>query len=184
MLIENGYENSETILNEWNYVKGWTDEFKYSIKSITSIKGAAFIMACISEVQKCDALDMLMYYDTRPSAFCGAFDFYTYEPLKGYYPLMWYGKFYDMKSDLKCETSIPNIYTLCGIDENNKRLCVVTHYTDDDNEQEKEIAVDFDKNGKYEIYLLDEEHDGELIKETNNLTFTLKNNSCILIKEI
>lgn len=184
MLIENGYENSETILNEWNYVKGWTDEFKYSIKSITGIKGAAFIMACISEVQKCDALDMLMYYDTRPSAFCGAFDFYTYEPLKGYYPLMWYGKFYDMKSDLKCETSIPNIYTLCGIDENNKRLCVVTHYTDDDNEQEKEIAVDFDKNGKYEIYLLDEEHDGELIKETNNLTFTLKNNSCILIKEI
>ena len=63
-------------------------------------------------------------------------------------------------------------------------MCVVTHYTDDDNEQEKEIAVDFDKNGKYEIYLLDEEHDGELIKETNNLTFTLKNNSCILIKEI
>jgi len=184
MLIENGYENAETILNEWNYVKGWTDEFKYSIKTIIGIKGAAFVMACISEVQKCDALDMLMYYDTRPSSFCGAFDYYTYEPLKGYYPLMWYGKFYDMQSDLKCETSVPNIYTLCGIDENGKKLCIVTHYTDDDNENEKEVKIDFGKDGKYEIYLLDEEHDGELIKETDDLTFTMKNNSCILIKEI
>lgn len=184
MLVKYGYENAETILNEWNYVKGWTDEYKYSIKTIHGIKGAAFVMACISEVQKCDALDMLMYYDTRPSAFCGAFDFYTYEPIKGYYPLMWYGKFYDMESEIRCEAEPENIYTLCGIDNNGKILCVVTNYSDDDNAETKEIKIDFGRKGKYEIYSLDSEHDGELVKTTDELSFTMPVHSCFMIKEI
>ena len=44
LLNKYGYENSESILNEWNYVKGWTDEFLYTIKMIHGIKGAAFVM--------------------------------------------------------------------------------------------------------------------------------------------
>lgn len=184
MLIDNGYEKTETILNEWNYVKGWTDEFIYSIKTITGLKGAAFVMACISEVQKCDALDMLMYYDTRPSAFCGAFDFYTYEPLKTYYALMWYGKFYDMSSEIRCETSIENIYTLCGINEEEKILCVITNYSDNDKSLPKEIKIDFGKKGKYEVYLVNNEKNGELITVTDNLEFTLEPFSFLLIKEI
>lgn len=183
LLNKHGYENAESILNEWNYVKGWSDEFKYSIQSIHGMKGAAFTMACISEAQP-SSIDMLMYYDTRPSAFCGAFDYYTYEPLKGYYPLKWYGMFYDMKAEIRCETKLPNIYTLCGIDENEKLLSVITHYTDNDAEEEKIITVDFGKTGRYEIYLLDENHDAELVDTTDELTFTLKNNTCIMIKEI
>ncbi len=184
MLIENGYENTETILDEWNYVKGWEEEFLYSIKAIHGLKGAAFVMASITEGQKCDALDMMMYYDTRPSAFCGAFDFYTYEPLKGYYPLMWYGKFYDLEAEIRCEEEIENIYTLCGVDKDGKVMCIVTNYSDNDNAPEKEIKLDFGKKGKYEIYLVDGEKDGELIGVTENLQFTLGLHSFMLIKEI
>jgi len=184
ILTENGYENAETILNEYNYVKGWEEEFLYSIKTIHGIKGGAFLMACISEVQKCDALDMLMYYDTRPSAFCGAFDFYTYEPLKSYYPLMWYGKFYDMKAEIRCEKETENIYTLCGIDEDGKVMCIVTNYSDDDNSKAKDIKIDFGKEGKYEIYIVDSEKDGELVGVTENLEFNLKPCSFMLIKEV
>lgn len=183
-LIDNGYENAETILNEWNYVKGWTDEFKYTIKAIHGLKGAAFMMACMSEVQKCDSLDMLMYYDTRPSAFCSAFDFYTYEPLKGYYPLMWYGKFYDMETEVRCENESENIYTLCGVDKNGKVLCVVTNYSDDDNAPAKEIKIDFGKEGKYEVYVVDNQKDGELIGVTETLEFTVAPCSFMLIREI
>lgn len=61
-----GYEKAESILNEWNYIKGWTKDYVYSLKAIHGIKGAAFIMACMSEAQK-SSIDMLMYYDTRPS---------------------------------------------------------------------------------------------------------------------
>lgn len=70
--MDNGYGDVETILNEWNYVRGWEEEFVYSLEAIKGIKGEAFTMSCMSVVQKSDALDMLMYYDTRPSDFDGA----------------------------------------------------------------------------------------------------------------
>ena len=183
LLVDNGYGEAESILNEWNYVKGWTEQFVYSIKCINGIKGAAFTMSCITESQKCDGIDMLMYYDTRPSAFCGAFDYYTYDRRKGYYPLFWYGKFYDLENELRCENEPERIYTLCGEDKNGKIMCIVTNYCDDDEAPNKEIKLDFGKDGEYEIYLLDGDHDGELVKTTKELTFDMKNQSCILIKE-
>ena len=183
LLIKHGYETAESILNEWNYVRGWKEDFVYSIKVINGMKGAAFTMACISEAQK-STIDMLMYYDTRPGVFCGAFDLYTYECIKGYYPLMWYGKFYDMKEEVRTENKIDNIYTLCGTDENEKVMCVVTYYTEqDDTAEKKEIKLDFGREGDFEVYLLDENHDAELIETPQNLTFDMKPCSCILIKE-
>lgn len=183
LLLKYGFDKTESILNEWNYVKGWSDDYIYSLKVMHSLKGAAFVMACISEAQK-STIDMMMYYDTRPSVFCGMFDFYTYEKLKGYYPLYWYGKFYDLKNEVRAENDIENVHTLCGVDENGKALCVVTYYTDDDNASEKSFAVDFGRDGNYEIYLLDESHDGELVNTTDTLDFTMQANTCIMIKEI
>ncbi len=179
-----GYENAESILNEWNYVKGWTDEFVYTIKSIHGIKGATFTMSCISEAQQCDGIDMLMYYDTRPSVFNGAFDFYTYEKLKGYYPLYWYGKFYDMEKEIKSDNKLKDIYSLCGVDKYGKAMAVVTYYKEDDEDQEpKYIHLDFGKESVWEVYLLDKDHDGELIDTTSSTLLELYNYSSILIKE-
>lgn len=183
LLDENGFNNTESILNEWNYVVDWEAQFKHSIKMIHGIKGAVFTMATISKAAY-SSIDMLMYYDTRPSLFCGAFDYYTYEPLKGYYPLYWYGMFYDTESYVKCETDIKNFYTLCGVDKNGKALAVITHYAPDNNAVPENITVDFGKDGKYEIYMLDENHDGELIGTVTDLNFTMPSDSCILIKEI
>jgi hypothetical protein len=92
--------------------------------------------------------------------------------------------FYDMEKYIPAVNSAENIYNICGVDKNGKVLAVVTHYTDDDNAAEKTDEVDFGKQGNYEIYLLDETHDGELISTTADLNFTLKNQTCILIKEI
>ena len=183
MLDENGFDNAESILNEWNYVADWRDKFIESIKTITGMKGAAFVMACMTEAQK-SSIDMLMYYDAKPHFFNGIFDFYTLKELKGYYSLYWYGKFYDMKSEVRCKNSIDNIYTLCGVDENDKVLSVITYYADeDDGCPPKTFAVDFGKEAEYEIYLLDEEHDAQLIATTKDLSFTMEVNSCIMIKE-
>ena len=182
LLNKYGYSDAESILNEWNYMKSWTDDFIHSVKTIHSMKGAAFMMACISVAQGAD-IDMLMYYDTRPSCYNGVFDFYTCEPLKGYYPLYWYGMFYDMDKEIKAENSIENIYSLCGVDTNGKVLSVITYYSDNDNAENKTVSVDFGKKGEYEIYLLDDEHNGELIKTTNELKFDLKIQSAVLIKE-
>lgn len=183
LLNDNGFESSESILNEWNYIKGWEDEFVYSIKTIISMKGAAFTMACMSAAQH-TSIDMLMYYDTTYSAFCGLFDLYTYEPLKGYYPFKWYGMFYDMEAEIRCKTEIEDIYTLCGVDSSNKTLTVITYYTDNDNAEDKTVNVNFSKKGKYEIYLLDGENNAELIRITDDLIFNMKPNTCVLVKEV
>lgn len=164
LLIENGYGSAECILNEWNYIKGWEDEFVRSIKTIHAMKGAAFTMTCMTVAQH-SSIDMLMYYDTRPTIYCGAFDFYTYEPLKGYYAIKWYGMFYDMVNEIECAAEFENIYTLCGCDENGKTLLVITYYTDDDTASSNTLKVDFGRTGKYDIYLLDEEHDAEVIEK-------------------
>ena len=178
-----GYGDAENHLNEWNYVKGWTDEFQYTINAIHSIKGGIFLLSCICAAQN-SPIDMLMYYDTRPSAFNGVFDYYSFAPLKGYYAMYWYGMFYDMAKEIPSENKIENVYSLCGVDKDRKTLSVVSYFSDDDNAENKQISVDLGRPGKYEIYLLDETHDGTLVATTSDLTFDLKVQSAVLIKEI
>jgi len=146
------------------------------------MKGAAFTMACMSAAQH-SSIDMLMYYDARPCVLNGLFDFYTWEPLKGYYPFKWYGKFYDMSAEVVSENEVSDIYTLCGVDDEEKVLAVITYYTDEEGKEDKTVTVDFGRNGEYEIFLLDESHDAELIQVTSDLTFTLTPNSCLMIQE-
>ncbi len=183
MMEKYGYGDAENHLNEWNYVKGWTDEYQYSINAIHSIKGGIFLLSCICAAQN-SPIDMLMYYDTRPSVFNACFDFYSYKPLKGYYAMYWYGMFYDMEKEIPAQKEIENIRSLCGVDKDGKVLSVVTYFSDDDAAENKTVSVDFGKKGKYEIYLLDETHDGTLIATTEDLTFDMKVQSAVLIKEI
>ena len=182
LLLKYGYDKTENICNEWNYVKGWTDEFPYTVEQIHGIKGAIVTMSTVCVAQS-TSLDMLMYYDTRPSTFNGIFDFYTAKPLKGYFAMYWYGMFYDMKAEVRAINEIENVYSLCGVDENGKVLAIVTHYSDNDDVANKEISIDFGKEGEYEIYLLDDGHNGELIATTDKLEFDMKLHSAILIKE-
>ena len=52
------------------------------------------------------------------------------------------------------------------------------------NKEKKEIEIDFGRKGKYEVYLLDESHDGELTEVTEKPRFSINIHSCILLKEI
>ncbi len=185
LLVDNGYENTESILNEWNYVKEWSgEEYLYSMRTILGMKGAAFVMACMSMAQS-SSIDMLMYYDARPTVWNGMFDLYFLQPLKGYYPFYWYGMLYDMEAEVRSENEIEDIYTLCGVDKDGKAMCIVTYYTDDNNcIKEKPISIDFGREGRYEIYLLDEIHNAEFVRITDNPELLINPNTCILIKEI
>lgn len=184
LLKKYGYENAESILNEWNYMRGWDKvNYPYSIMAIHKLKNASFIIATMACAQPAP-VDMLMYYDTRPSAFCGLFDYYSYKPVKGYYAMKWYGKFYDMEYEVRAENKIDGIYSLCGVGSDGKVLAMLTYYSDDDNAPPKEIAVDFGKSGKYEIYLVNEDLDEALIDTTDKIELNLSIHSCVLIKEV
>ena len=183
LLDKYGYTDAESILNEWNYNKNWTDQFVYSLQVIHSVKGAAFLMAGISVAQSAP-IDMLMYYDTRPSAFNGAFDYYTLEPLKGYYALYWYGAFYDLCQEKRATFLPQDIYALCGTNSAGKLLCIITYYTDMDDMPTREIALDFGREGSFEISMVDDvcTDATSIVKGTPVLT--MKPNSFCLVREI
>jgi len=90
-----------------------------------------------------------------------------------------------MVAEIKAENAIDNIYSLCGVDAEGKTLTVLTYFTNEEETAEnKQISLDFGRTGKYEIYALDEIHTNELIAVTDDLTFNMPPNSCLLIKEI
>ena len=182
MMDDNGYEKAESICNEWNYVKGWTADFLYSLETMRNIKGAAFVMSTICAAQK-SSIDMLMYYDTRPSSFNGMFDYYTARPLKPYYAFLWYGMFYDCVKELRCAQSVPGIYTLCGVDKDGKHMAVVAHYSNNDGTPAQDVTLDLGAAGEYDVYRLDNTTDGQYVKTVGDLSFTLPVYTCLLIKE-
>ena len=105
MLDKYGFGKTESILNEWNYVKGWTDDFKYSLEVESGCfnqKCAAFIMATMVDCQS-RPLDMLMFYDARiGTGMNSMFSKPTYQPLKGYYPFYAWSKLVDCGTQVAC----------------------------------------------------------------------------------
>ena len=185
LLDKYGYSGVEHNINEWNYNRGWVEDFQYSINAIHGIKAAAFTMATISEGQRTECVDMMMYYDTRPSAFCGVFDYYSYEKLKSYYPLYWYGQYYyDLENYIPQKNSVKNFYSLCGTDKDGKITCIVTHYSENDNTKPKKIKLDFGRKARFEAFIVDADNDAKKIKIPANLEIEMPVHSFILLKEI
>lgn len=182
-----GYENTTTILDEWNYVRSWDREFVYSVKQIIGMKGAAFNMACMSAAQNCPDIDMLMYYDARPSIWNGLFDFYTYEPLKGYYSFYTFANLYEMGKQVESLSDDENVYVI-GAKGNGKHGMVVTYYAEDDNEGTKDITLDIEglDISNLKFYFVDENNtytpSAKYKLDGNKITVTLKRNSFVYIE--
>ena len=176
MLDDNGYESAESILNEWNYVKGWRgDDWIYSLKTEKGMKGAAFIAATMLMSQKA-ALDNLMYYDARPCGMNGMFctDF-VFETLKGYYPFYQFNQLYRQGCEVESASDTPEIWVVGAKGEEQNAM--IAYYTDDDTAEEKQVKVSFEnveneRGVRLEYYVLDEKYDNALLREE---IFTAKN---------
>ena len=183
-LDEFGFAETESILNEWNYIKSW-DEFIYSVKQVISIKGAAFTAACMCGAQSLTDIDMLMYYDARPCAYNGLFDFYTKEPLKGYYPFRMFNTLYSLGKGCECITEGDNIYAAAAKDEKGNSAVMFSYFIDDDNNTADKI-IELDIEGgkaEYQMYLLDKDHSEQLMGNVSSKqTITLTPNSVVLLK--
>ncbi|MBQ2848223.1 MAG: hypothetical protein IJE74_08200, partial [Clostridia bacterium] len=81
------------------------------------------------------------------------------------------------------QNEIENIYSLCGVDKNGKATIILTYYSDNDSLPNKKISLDLGEKGSYEIYKVDNGHNGELVAVTDNLSFELELYSMVLIKE-
>ncbi|MBQ8566499.1 MAG: hypothetical protein IJ445_02800 [Clostridia bacterium] len=186
--VKAGYEGFESILNEWNYVRGWSAEFIYSLKTIIGMKGAAFTSACMTVGQKNPKIDMLMYYDARPTGMNGLFDYYTLEPLKGYYPFLIYSNLKDIGTEAESVSDDGTVYSVCAYD--GKRAAIMlTYYSEDDDVLNKSVTITaegFDLDNA-RVYITDEENTMSLYPvrtfENNTLTLFLKRNSIVYIEK-
>ena len=185
-----GYNKTESILNEWNYLRNWTDKFVYTIKSIISIKGAAFAAATMSRCQDSD-IDMLMYYDARPgTGFNGLFDFYTFEPLKSYYVFSMWSDLAELGKQFKVSiNSVAGIAATGAADGKGKVALMVSRYFEKD-ELPKAVPVTIalkNISGRsLKVYMLEELINMKEIPVKYNrdgsITFTMKPHSVVLIR--
>ena len=105
MMDKYGFGKAESILNEWNYVRGWRDDWVYTLEVESgrlNQKSAAFIMSVLATCQS-SRVDMLMFYDARiTSLMNNLFDRTTLFPMKGYYPFYAWSKLSDLGTQVGC----------------------------------------------------------------------------------
>lgn len=187
LLDGNGYGEAESILDEWNYIKDWTGAFQSSINTIMSLKGAAFVAAVLQSCQNAP-VDMLMYYDARPSAFNGLFDYYTYAPLPSYYVFYAWNKLLSLGNQLPAVSSDSDVYVTAASDGKGRSAILVSRYNDDNNVVEKKrVRLNLGENvcGEVTAHLTDSAHlytEIPVSYESCSVEFTLEPNSFIIIE--
>ncbi len=149
MLDRHGFRKAESILNEWNYVKGWTGEWVYSLEvesGAANLKGAAFTASVMSVCQDAP-LDMLMYYDARVgTGMNGMFARNSLKPTKGYYPFYAWTRLAECGTQVRasvawseaagytCRDAGNDVYVTAAVSRGGRHgAALVTRYTDDNN---------------------------------------------------
>lgn len=135
MADAHGYQQAETILNEWNYIRGWTDDYPYSLSVIHSVKGAAFTAATMAACQAAP-VDILMYYDARPETpYNGLFDFYTFQPLPSYYSFYAWSRLAALGQQVATEVKgdDTDLYVSAARGEDGTVGVLVSRYNENDN---------------------------------------------------
>ena len=165
ILTEYGYGDIETILNEWNYVKSWVGEgYLYSRKASQGLKGASFVAGamCVGQSEK---LDMLMYYDARPTTWNGIFETGTYKPYKTYYAYTMFRDLLKLGTHVPTEYADDGVYNCVATDNNGSYGMMVTYFHDDDNAPPRDICIRFKNPSgrvRVEYRLLDENNNDKL----------------------
>ena len=188
-LDKRGLVNVETILDEWNYIRGWNgDDWQYSLRAERGLKGSSFIAGAMCICQALP-LDMLMYYDARPCGMNGLFAHETYEPLKGYYAFKMFDALAKLGKYAECEYEKDDIYA-CASTDGNDGAIILTYYNEKDEPLSKSVKLQVEASADTtaEIYLLDEDNSLELVStghfttDTYDLILDIKLHNSYLIK--
>ena len=133
MLDTAGFAKAESILNEWNYVKSWSETDFYSARVRSTVKAAAFVAAAMCECQNAP-VDMLMYYDLRTyTSYCGPFSIATYDKMPPYWALYYWADLAEYGTQVASSCNTDNIYTCAARSGDGKVRLLMSRYHDDDN---------------------------------------------------
>ncbi len=186
MLDEFGYTETESHCNEWNYVISFKDEeWVESLKTEVNMKGAAFIAGAMTVCQY-EPLDLFMYYDARPCSMNGMFKSWTYEALKGYYPIYTWGEMRKLGTQCEASCDIPDIYVVAATGEGGESITMITYYTDGKDDLARTFTVEVDTERMYTAYLLDDDHDMEPVEKIfpcdGKFRITMQQNTVVVLR--
>lgn len=187
LLKKYGYPEAELNLNEWNYLENFTDKFVSSLKAIRGMRGAAYIGAFLSVGQN-SPIDMLMYYDARPSEFNGMFDAVTLEVQKGYYPFLMFSKLYKLGNQAESVSDDDELYITAAFDDDEKAAMITYYSTEKEKKEKKEVTIDLgsETDGIWNIKILSEDKTMEeetMIVADGRASVTLLPNTVIFIEK-
>ena len=184
-----GYTDTVSHLNEWNYVANWSSGWIDTVKELISLKGAAFIAACMCEGQRSPAIDMMMYYAVGPTTMNGIFDFYTCQPIKGYWALYGFADLCDLGTYVNTISDSEKLFAAAATDGKDSAAILLSYYTTDCSDEERRVSVSF--RGKQfqsvDVHTVDDTHDydcTETLPEngTDTVFLTMKPNTLAVLK--
>ena len=186
ILDEFGYTDTESHLNEWNYMRSGADGAKYAFKyAIPTLKGAAFTAAAMS-IGQSERMDMMMYYDARPCAYNGLWAPYTYDLLPTYHVIKAWGEMLCMGSECASDSDIPNIYVTAAKSDDGRRMAMITYYSDDDTALPQTLTVELGDDTPVTLYRLDAAHAMNAVEtvypDSKKMSLTMYPNTVVVLK--
>lgn len=147
LLDENGYEDTLSILDEWNYVENWSD-LTGAEEIIQTYKGASFMTASLIVMQY-SSVDGAMYYDGQfvdgEQVWCGLYESGG-KLLPGYYVFQFFDQMYQQGKQAEVkgpETGMGDVFCLAASGEKNSIL--LTNYNA---EESVEFGIQFQGDKK------------------------------------
>ena len=181
LLDDHGYKECESVLSEWNYLRGWTEDFVYTVKQLPEEKGASFVTTVMTMCQDAP-VDILLYYDARISTIWnGLFDLRSLEPAKTYYAFYAWSKLAEYGTQVKVTVNREtekDIYVTAATADDGKTAVMVTRFNEDNNVVAKEtvqLKIDKQLPPVVKAHLTDDSHIyTEIPLETKGDSITLK----------
>ena len=139
-----------------------------------------------------EPVDMLMYYDARPSAWNCLFSTdMVSDRLKGYYPFYMFNRLYTLGTAVAVSSDDEDLYAAAATGDG--QAVMLTYYNDDDQLPAKTVTVEMKHlpaGAHLEIYLLDEKYNADLYRkepiagDTHTVTLKFPLYASVLMKVV
>ena len=135
MLDEYGFAKTESILNEWNYIKDFRKNYAYSLeveKNRAGSKGAAFIAQSMSVMQS-SSVDLAMFYCAWGAVMDSLFEYLDGSPIKGYYPFVAWNRLMKLGAETKAVSDIKGLTVTAAKNDRGEHAALISRYNEDNN---------------------------------------------------
>lgn len=160
VLDKYGFTGTQSVLDEWNYIINFGDDFVPSIKVINSIKGAAFV-ASVMQVCQNAPVDILMRYGSR-GALSGMSNSNNSRSFgQSYYALYAWSKLLACGTQVEAHSDDKDIYVTAATNANGRTAILVTRFNEDNSVvlnksvkihvpglEDKEVTAHFTDSGR------------------------------------